>query len=56
MISKELRETGIEDTVENGGKRKFLKKSKGLGSNMEEERLTSGRWRKLSSILKEKSL
>ena len=53
---KELKERGFEDTVEKGIKRKFLKKSEGLGSNMEEERLTSGRWRNLASILKEKKV
>ena len=52
---EELKERGFEDTVEKGVKRKFLKKSEGLGSNME-ERLTSGRWRNLASILKEKKV
>ena len=51
---EELNERGFEDTVEKWVKRKFLKKSESLGSNMEEERLTSGRWRNLASILKEK--
>ena len=53
---EELNERGFEDTVEKWVKRKFLKKSESLGSNMEEERLTSGRWRNLASILKEKKI
>ena len=53
---EELNERGFEDTVEKWVKRKFLKKSESLGSNVEEERLTSGRWRNLASILKEKKI
>lgn len=51
---EELEDGGFEDTAERGANGQFLRKSEGLGSNTQGERLTSGRQRDMSSILKEK--